>query len=113
MNKMLEELKIRLLEIGDLNAASGLLVWDQTTYMPQGGGPARGRQIATLAKLAQEKFVDPEIGKLLDGLQPYEESLPFEDDDASLIRVTRRDYERATRLPPEFVARLNAHSSET
>ncbi|HTX92854.1 MAG TPA: carboxypeptidase M32 [Anaerolineales bacterium] len=113
MNKKLEELKTRLMEIGDLNGAGGVLAWDQSTYMPQGGGPARGRQMATLAMLAQEKQVDPAIGKLLDDLRSYEESLPFEDDDASLIRVARRDYERSTRLPPEFVARLNAHSSET
>jgi carboxypeptidase Taq len=68
--------------------------------------------MATLAKLAQEKFIDPAIGKLLDTLRPYEESLPYEDDDASLIRVTRRDYERATRIPPEFMARFNVHASE-
>jgi len=113
MHKKLEELKAHLMEINDLNSAASVLGWDQSTYMPQGGGPARGRQLATLAKLAQEKFIDPVIGRLLDDLRPYEESLPFEDDDASLIRVTRRDYERAIRVPPEFIARMNAHASNT
>ncbi len=108
----LSELKTRLAEIADLNGAASVLGWDQLTYMPQGSAPARGRQLATLAKLAQEKFIDPAIGKLLDDLRPYEESLPFEDDDASLIRVTRRDYERATRVPPEFTARFSAHAAE-
>ncbi|MBI4731295.1 MAG: carboxypeptidase M32, partial [Chloroflexi bacterium] len=82
-------------------------------YMPPGGAPARGRQLATLAKIAQEKFIEPKIGKLLDDLRPYEESLPYDHDDASLIRVARRDYERAARIPPEFTARFNAHVSET
>ena len=113
MNKKMEELKTRLLEINDLNGAQAVLGWDRATYMPQGGGPARGRQISTLARLSQEKFTDPAIGKLLDALRPYEESLPYDDDDASLIRVTRRDFERDSRVPPEFVARLNAHASET
>lgn len=108
----LAELKTRLLEIADLNGAASVLGWDQLTYMPKGGAAARGRQMATLAKLAQEKFIEPAIGRLLDDLRPYEESLPFEDDDASLIRVTRRDYERATRVPPEFMARFNVHLSE-
>lgn len=108
----LRELKIRLLEISDLNAAASVLAWDQATYMPPGGAAARGRQIALLSRLAQEKFIDPQIGKLLDDLRPYEESLPYEDDDASLIRVTRREYERALRIPPEFMARFNEHSAE-
>ncbi|MEW6093966.1 MAG: carboxypeptidase M32 [Chloroflexota bacterium] len=107
------ELKTRLAEVSDLNNAAAVLGWDQLTYMPQGGGPARGRQLATLAKVAQEKSIDPKIGKLLDDLHSYEESLPFDHDDASLIRVARRDYERASRIPPEFTARFNAHVSET
>lgn len=112
METKLAELKARLAEISDLNNAAAVLGWDQLTYMPQGGAPARGRQLATLAKLSQEKFIAPEIGRLLDDLRPYEEGLPFDDDDASLVRVTRRDYERATRVPPEFMARFNVHSSE-
>lgn len=73
MEGKLEELKARLLEIGDLEAAAALLHWDQTTYMPAAGAEARGRQLATLGRLSHEKFIDPEIGKLLDDLLPYAE----------------------------------------
>src|ERR1041385_324264 len=100
----LQQLKTLLHEINDLNSAAAVLQWDQTTYMPPGGAEARGRQLATLARLAHEKFTSPAIGKLLDELRPYEESLPFDHDDASLIRVTRRDYEKATKVPPAFTA---------
>jgi carboxypeptidase Taq len=109
----LQELKTRLLEISDLNFINALLEWDQTTYMPPGGGEARGRQSARLSQMAQEKFVDREIGNLLDDLRRYEESLPYESDDASLIRVTRRDYERAIKIPPKFVGELNEHGSKS
>ncbi len=109
--KKLEDLKTRLYEISDLQNANALLGWDQSTYMPAGGAEARGRQSATLAKIAQEKFIDPKVGKLLDVLRKYEDSLPFESDDASLIRVTRRDYERAIKVPPEFLSDLNIHAS--
>jgi carboxypeptidase Taq len=107
----LRELRIRLLEINDLSSAAALLRWDQTTYMPPGGATARARQLATLGRLAHEQFTDAAIGTLLDELRPYEESLAPETDDASLIRVTRRNYERATKIPPAFMAKLRSHSS--
>src|SRR5215467_15996627 len=92
---MLAELKHRLMEISDLNFTGAVLNWDQATYMPAGGATARGRQTAMLSKLAHEKSVDPELGRLLDALEPYSEKLPYESDDASLIRVVRRDFEKA------------------
>lgn len=111
--KKLAELKSLLAEVNALNNAASVLAWDQATYMPNGGAPARGRQMAALAKIAQEKFIDKKVGKLLDALRPYEESLPYDSDDASLIRVARRDYERAVKVPPAFLAEYNAHSAET
>ncbi|MFC1878851.1 carboxypeptidase M32 [Chloroflexota bacterium] len=113
MEKKLNELKTRLAEINDLNMVSALLGWDQSTNMPPGGAAARGRQSATLAQIAQEKFIDPAIGKLLDDLTPYAESLPYESDEASLVRVTRREYERDTKVPPEFLGKLYSHMAES
>ncbi len=111
MENKLQELKTRLMEINDLNSAAALLSWDQSTYMPPGGAEARGRQMATLGKLAQEKLVDPAIGKLLDDLRSYEDSLPFDSDDASLIRVSRRTFEQAINIPPSFVAEFTNHNA--
>ena len=113
MDNKLAELKVRLAEINDLEMAAALLNWDQLTYMPAGGGEARGRQLATLAKISQEKFIDPAIGRLLADLRPYAESLPYDSDDASLIRVAQIDYERATKVPPEFMAEIYTHTSES
>ncbi|MBV9468023.1 MAG: carboxypeptidase M32 [Abitibacteriaceae bacterium] len=105
----LQELKTRLLEVNDLRSASSLLHWDQATYMPSGGAAARGRQMSTLNRLAHEKFTDGAIGQLLEDLRPYEESLSFDSDEASLIRATRRDYEEAVKVPAEFEARFSDH----
>src|SRR5262245_60594813 len=58
----LSELKTRLREIADLRAAAAVLDWDQTTYMPEGGAQARGRQTALLSRLAHERWISPEIG---------------------------------------------------
>lgn len=111
MEAKFRELKTRLLEVNDLSSAAGLLYWDQSTYMPPGGAAARARQTATLSRLAHEKFTDPGIGKLLDELVPYEESLDYDSDEASLLRVTRRKYARATKIPPEFMAEVTNHTS--
>ncbi|MCX7681859.1 MAG: carboxypeptidase M32 [Anaerolineae bacterium] len=111
MEHKLEELKARLREIYDLEAIAALLDWDQNTYMPAGGVAARMRQIATLRRLIHEKATDVGLGRLLDALRPYEESLPYDSDEASLIRVARRDYERATKVPADFMAQLSAHAS--
>ncbi|WP_298609315.1 carboxypeptidase M32 [uncultured Thiothrix sp.] len=109
----LADLKSRLLEVSDLEGANAVLGWDQSTYMPNAGANARGRQMATLGRLAQEKFTDPAIGQLLDDLQPYAASLPYEHDDAALIRATERRYQRDTQVPPAFIARLYAHAAQT
>src|SRR5512139_1851947 len=111
MEKKYEELKNRLSEIYDLDMIGALLNWDQSTYMPAGGAEARGRQSALLTRLSMERSVDPEIGRLLDALRPYEESLPFDSDEASLIRVARRDYEHLVKVPPAFMSELTEHQS--
>lgn len=109
--QMLAELKLRLREIADLKSAGAVLDWDQATYMPAGGAAARGRQMATIYRLAHERSVAPAIGRLLDVLTPFGESLPYDSDDASLIRVARRNYAKATKVPAEHVARANAHGA--
>ena len=107
----LVELKQRLREVSDLNASGDVLNWDQATYMPEGGAGARGRQRAMLKRLAHERSVAPELGRLIDGLAHHGERLPYDSDDASLIRVARREYQKKIKVPAEHVAQATAHSS--
>lgn len=109
----LGELKSRLAEIADLGAASAVMVWDQRTHMPPGGAAARARQLATISRLSHERLADPALGELLERLKGYEATLDRDSDDASLIRVARRDHERAIRVPASFVTELRAHASAT
>jgi carboxypeptidase Taq len=107
----LEALKARLQEIDDLNRASSLLQWDQATYMPPGGAPARGRQIATLSRLAHERFTDAETGRLLDAAAKETASQPFDSDEASLVRVTRRSWEQLIRIPADLVSETHEQAA--
>ena len=67
---------------------------------------ARGRQSALLSRLAHEQSIDPALGQLLDELAAYGESLPHDGDEAALIAVARRDFEKAIRVPADFVERV-------
>jgi carboxypeptidase Taq len=111
MNATFEQLQARYREVSDLHAATALMGWDQTTYMPPGGGPSRGRQMATLSRIGHEKAIDPEIGRLLDALEPQVRSLPFESYEASFVRVARRKFDKLSKVPPGFTAELEAHSA--
>jgi carboxypeptidase Taq len=104
MQTKLNELKSILAEVADLQAAGGLLRWDQQTYMPRGGAEGRGSQLATLESLAHKMFTAPEVGRLLDELQPYADQLEPDADDARLIKVTARQYRKDTCVPAEWVA---------
>jgi carboxypeptidase Taq len=107
----LRALKERLAEIADVRKAGAVLSWDQKVTMPPGGHPARAEALATLSRIAHEKFVDVEIGRLLERLRPLEDSLDYESDDASLIRVTRRDWEKETRVPTELRTEMTRAAS--
>ena len=48
---------------------------------------------------------------MLDDLEPYEESLPYDSDDASLIRVTRYDYEKARKVPADLRSEMTRVAS--
>jgi len=107
MQETLERLKSILAEVSDLNNATALLSWDQQTYMPPGGVIARGNQIGTLSSLGHSIFISEEVGKLLEDLKAYAESLDPESIDACLIEVTSRDYQKQTKVPSDFVAEFS------
>src|SRR3954465_11103030 len=101
-----DELRERLAEITDLASITELLGWDQQTHMPPRGSDVRAGQMATLAKLLHEKSIDDGLGRLYEQLRPYEESLEQDSFEASLIRVGRRDWEKARRVPSDLEEEL-------
>src|SRR5919199_1110960 len=106
MSQAFERLKVLVGEIYDLERAGFLLAWDQETTMPPDAAKARAEQRATIGRAAHERLVSDELGRLLEELRGEEESLPHESDEASLIRVARREHEKASRVPTELRAEL-------
>jgi carboxypeptidase Taq len=102
----LAELRRLLGEIEDLRRALNVLYWDLEVWMPPGGGEARSRQLATLAAIAHERLVADRVGELLDELEPAAAALPRDSDDVCLLRLARREWEKARRVPTELTAEL-------
>ena len=105
MERKLDALKNKLKDIHNLNAAAAVLGWDQQVNMPPGGAEARAEQLATLSKLAHEMFTTDEIGELLTDLSAA--GFEYDSDEASLVRIARRDYDQARKLPPKLVEEMS------
>ena len=80
--------------------------------MPDGGAEARAQQLSTLQSTAHERFVADETGELLDRAADAVGDADPLDPDAALVRVTRRDHERAVRIPSSLVAELSKARAE-
>ena len=104
MEAKLEQLKNLLAEISDLGAASAIMVWDQQVNMPPGGAEARGNQLATVQKLVHQKSITDEVGQLIADLSEAAKDWDPDSDEARLVKVAKRDYELAVKVPPEFTA---------
>jgi carboxypeptidase Taq len=103
MSEKVTKLKELLGEVADLRQIQNILDWDQNVNMPPGGSEARGQQLATIGRIAHEKATSEEVGKLLEDLK--KEGAAPDSDDAALIRVSSREYDKATRIPGSYVSR--------
>ncbi len=104
MNTNLQKLKDRLAQVSDLSTAASVLSWDQQVNMPPGGSEPRAHHLATIETLAHSLFVADETGELLEAAATEAADLPYESDDASLVRVAQREHEKLRRVPESLVA---------
>jgi carboxypeptidase Taq len=106
MTDRLLELRRRLAELTDLHNASQVLGWDQQTMMPPRGAPSRAESLATLERITHDLFVSPEIGRLIDSATAELNGVSKDSDDARLLDVARRRWEKARRVPTALAADL-------
>ncbi|NCF64414.1 MAG: carboxypeptidase M32 [Chloroflexi bacterium] len=107
MTTNFESLLAKVHEIDDLNKALALLSWDREANMPVAGTAVRVQQMTTLSRLTHMMFTSDEMGELIEAGADEVVGADFESNDASLIRLLRRNYADARKLPPDFVARVS------
>src|ERR1700742_4311527 len=112
MSEQMQALKSRLGTLADLDGATELAVWDQQCKMPPNGGQARAEVLSTLASLRHEMFTEDQTGRLLDAAGADLDGPEPDSDEARLIKVTRRRWEKSKRVPTELEGELARASSE-
>jgi carboxypeptidase Taq len=112
MTTKLEQLKARLAEIHNLHGAIAVLGWDQQTNMPPAGTRARAEQLATLSGIAHEMLISKETGDLLAAAEDEGADLDYDGEDAALLRMARRDYDLATKVPTDLVTEFRRTTAQ-
>ena len=88
-----------------LGQVMGRLHWDQETMMPGGAADQRAEEIAALETVLHARRQDARIGDWLAAAEPESAA------DQARLRLLRRDYERALRIPGDLAAELARLSS--
>jgi carboxypeptidase Taq len=104
----MDMLRERLAELADLGGLSMLAGWDMQVMMPPLGAPARAHQLSALARIEHERATGEEIGVWLDELEGTE----LDELGRDIVRLARRDYDRARRVPTELAAELSRAHAE-
>ncbi|USZ69327.1 carboxypeptidase M32 [Halorussus salilacus] len=103
-----DDLLERYERISHLRDGRGVLYWDQQVTMPEGGTPARSRQLSALSGLTHEKLTDDGLGDLLDAAERED----LDPEQAAVVREVRREHERAGEVPQNLVEELTRLQSE-
>jgi len=99
-------------ELNDLGKAAALLYWDREVYMPHGGTAERIAQMTTMSSLIHRMSTSDEAGELIENAAAELDGAPYDGNEASLIRLLRRTYADARKIPAEYVARSSAISGQ-
>ncbi|MDR1390473.1 MAG: carboxypeptidase M32 [Treponema sp.] len=86
-----------------LARSAAVLQWDQEVGLPEKAVEYRAEQIAQIEGLAHDLLVRNETGDLLDGAAASADAAWPAETAADFLRIMRRDYERAVKLPSDFV----------
>jgi carboxypeptidase Taq len=91
-------------ELADLRSMSQLLDWDQQTMMPPRGAIARAEVSATIQRISHDMFISDDTGRLIEAAAARLNGANPDSDDAALVRVVRRRWDKARRVPGQLAA---------
>lgn len=95
----------KVYEINDLGKAMAILNWDKEVNMPAKGLPARVQQLTTLSRINHELSTSDAYGQLIEDATAELNGTNYESNEASLLRLLKKNYDDATKVPTDFVAR--------
>ncbi|HEY1684433.1 MAG TPA: hypothetical protein VGG19_06705, partial [Tepidisphaeraceae bacterium] len=104
--KAYDQLISHLKEIGKLKSVSALLGWDERTQLPPKGAEGRAEQMALLATMIHSRFTDKSVGDWLSECEQSDNMRDRHSDFAVNVQETRRNYDRAVKLPGEWVEEM-------
>ncbi len=108
MKAKYEALLEQLHKINDVEKAMAVLQWDQETNMPAQSAGRRVAQLTTLSEIAHRMFTSTQMGDLLAAAQEEQAQAHYDSTQASMLRVTQREYEDQRLFSAEFVSRKSA-----
>ncbi len=108
-NSAYTRLEQRFRRLSALQEAAGMLHWDMSTVMPDGGRSARSEQLATLGVVCHEILTDAETGALLDQAEGAPAGLT-DWQRANLVEM-RRGHTHATALDSDLVEAISRAST--
>lgn len=88
-----------------------LLGWDEQVNLPPGSAEQRAGQSSFLADLCHTEMTRPQIGEWLRELETNKDHLTQEQ--RTVVRWTRRDFDRARKLPSGFIVAKTEHESRS
>jgi carboxypeptidase Taq len=106
----LDALRGRMAELADLRSLASLASWDQRTMMPAEGSATRAHTMSTLERISHERSTADEVGGWIAAVEADGDGLG--DLDRDILRLARRDFDRATRVPIDLAAELAQASAE-
>ena len=107
MSSEYREFLQRVRELSTIEQVSGILTWDEQTYMPPGAFAGRAQQNAFMAGIAHERLTSKRMGQLIRTLKKQELSA----DGKAILRDMERRYDRASSIPADLVKDITTTSS--
>ncbi len=83
-----------------LGQIAGRLGWDQETVMPRGAAPQRAEEMAAIEGVLHARRMAPQVGEWLAAARPST------DVQRANLRLIRRGFDRATRVPARLAAEI-------
>ncbi len=97
-------------KIADVGHSIAILSWDKEVNLPSGSTRFRSQQVATLSSIAHEMLTKPSFG---DNLKELIKDPSLNNKEKNNVRLTLKEFNKATNFDKEFVIKRSMITSET